>query len=111
MALLAGAAITGAVCSTVYAIITTNRFTDITNRAGRSVVVTVDGEEVTIHARATHSFKVKNATPIIIKVHLPECEEQGVEIKDYSHRDFIVDERLEIIPITGFWNAWKTNIG
>lgn len=96
MALLIGAAIVGAVAgaaaSTTAVIITNNRWTDITNQASKPVVVTVDGEEATIQSESTRRFKVKNATPIRIKVRWPKSEESDLELEidDYSHADYIV---------------------
>lgn len=91
---LVGVAIAGAVASTIAAIVTNNRWTDIINRTARTIITTVDGEEVTIRPGYRYRFKVKQDTPVRIKILWQKYVGIYLEynFNDYNHRDFYVTE-------------------
>ena len=91
MALLVGMAIGGAI-GTIAIIFRSNRWTDITNMASRSVLVSVDGDEQTIKTGCKRRFKVKQATPVNITVKFLKSENSDVELtfQDYGHGNHTV---------------------
>lgn len=80
-AVIAGVA--GTTASTTAVVVTNNRHIDITSRTFIPVVVTVEVEKATIQPKETRRFKVKQATPIIIKVKWPISEESDTELEQH----------------------------
>lgn len=112
------AAVTTGVAATTSVFIN-NRSVDVRNRASKPVVVTVDGQEVTMKPGVKLKFNVKNATPIRIKVKWPNSEKSDLgcqleKLEDDLHGNYYITERrdggLRINLNKGLWMAIKSII-
>lgn len=101
-------------------VITNNRHTIIINQTDKAIQVTVDGEEMKISAKMEWDFKVKQASPIRIRVRWDNNDgnekggNEGAKVDDNAHRDFIVkvdpEGKLELVWAQKYDGKWLPRV-